>query len=102
MNKGSKIKNGLILSTNSFTRKEVLFLCEILNKKFKLKSTIHSLRALRALRACGVYKKIDDKTLRLPPSKDQYLIIISKSSLNTLKEIIMPYMHPSMKYKILY
>ena len=48
MNKGSKIKNGLILSTNSFTRKEVLFLCEILNKKFKLKSTIHSLRALRA------------------------------------------------------
>jgi len=78
MDDGSKVGSGLKLCTNSFTYLECLLLVRVLFDNFNLKSTIQS---------AGV--------------SEQYNIYIWKESMPLLREIVLPYVHPSMKYKII-
>ena len=79
MDDGSLYKNkGLKFNNNSFTLKEIKFLQNILLEKYNLESTIH-------------------KTGNI----NQYNIYILRSSLNNLINIVKPYIHPTMMYKII-
>ena len=77
MDDGGKTGSGLKLSTNSFTYLECIKLVQVLFDNFNLKASIQS---------AGV------------PS--QYIIYIWKESMPLLREIVKPYVHPSMKYKL--
>lgn len=74
----NKIKNNLILCTDSFSEEEVLRLIDILRNKFNF--------------SCGLIKY--DK------NNNSYRIRINKSSMNNLISIVKPYMIPSMYYKL--
>ena len=78
MDDGSKVNSGLKLCTNSFTYSECILLVKVLIDNFNIKSTIQS---------TGV--------------SEQYIIYIWKESMPLLREIVLPYVHPSMKYKII-
>lgn len=78
MDDGSKVGSGLKFCTNSFTYLECLLLVKVLFNNFNLKSTIQS---------AGI--------------NEQYNIYIWKESMPLLREIVLPYVHPSMKYKII-
>lgn len=72
---GSFTGNGILLHTNSFTEKEVTFLIQCLNENLGLNSTIRK-------------------------NKTQFLIYIKAGSLNKVKQLVKPYMHPFFYYKI--
>lgn len=75
---GCKIKNkGFKFSTNGYTLTEVKFLSSILKNKYDLNTCI-----------------VKTGTV------NQYNIYITKSSLNTLINIVKPLMHESMIYKL--
>ena len=77
MDVGSKAGSGLKLSTNCFTYLDCVLLTKVLYDNFNIKSTIQS------------------------AGKDnQYHIYIWKESMPLLREIVLPYVHPSMKYKL--
>jgi len=78
MDDGGKVGSGLKFATNSYSYSDCLFLVKILHDKFFIKASVQS---------AGV--------------KDQYLIYIWKESMPLLRELVTPYLHPSMKYKIL-
>ena len=78
MDDGGKVNQGLKLSTNSYTYSECLFLVKVLYDNFNLKASVQS---------TGV--------------SDQYQIYIWKESLPLLREIVLPYVHSSMKYKLI-
>ena len=75
---GSKVSGGLKLCTNSFSFADCNFLATLLYKNFNLKASVQSASA-----------------------KDQYHIYIWKESMPLLRDIVGPYVHSSMKYKIL-
>ena len=75
---GGKVNQGLKLSTNSYTYSECLFLVKVLYDNFNLKASVQS---------TGV--------------SDQYQIYIWKESMPLLREIVLPYVHSSMKYKLI-
>ena len=75
---GSKVGGGLKLCTNSFSFADCNFLVTLLYNNFNLKASVQSAGA-----------------------KDQYHIYIWKESMPLLREISGPYVHSSMKYKIL-
>jgi ubiquinol-cytochrome c reductase cytochrome b subunit len=77
MEDGGKVNKSLKLSTNSFTYSECLFLSKVLLDNFDLKSSVQS---------AGV--------------KNQYIIYILNESINDLRNIVLPYIHSSMKYKL--
>lgn len=78
MDDGCKIKKrGIKFSSNCFKLDEVKFLAKILEDKFNLKTSIHKTGAI-----------------------NQYNIYIIKSSLPKFIEIVKPYVHPTMQYKI--
>lgn len=78
MDDGYRSKSrGVFIATNSFTYSETLYLAEILERKFNLKTSLH-------------------KT----GSDVRYVIYIKKGSLPILKDLIKPYMIPSMFYKL--
>ena len=77
MDDGSKVGSGLKLSTNSFTYSDCALLIKVLYDNFNLKSTIQS-----------------------AGKENQYHIYIWKESMPLLREIVLPYVHPSMKYKL--
>lgn len=77
MDDGSISSKGLKFATNSFTYEDCLFLSTILLKIFNLKATVQS-----------------------AGTPNQYIIYIWKESMPLLKEITLPYIIPSMKYKI--
>nr|UKQ56119.1 LAGLIDADG homing endonuclease [Taiwanofungus camphoratus]WRO45232.1 LAGLIDADG homing endonuclease [Taiwanofungus sp. YW-2023a] len=77
MDEGGKFSGGLKIATNNFTYYEVEILSQILRKKYNLKTSIIKTGAI-----------------------NQYNIYISKSSMNDLIEIIRPYLHTSMYYKL--
>lgn len=78
MDDGCGIKNrGLKFSTNSFPLKEVNFLSKLLEDKYSLKISIHKTGAI-----------------------NQYNIYVAKASMSKLVEIVKPYIHPTMLYKI--
>lgn len=77
MDDGCKLKNkGLKFCTNGFTLNEVKFLSSLLSDKYDLKTSIVK---------TGVV--------------NQYNIYVTKSSLETLINIVKPYIHTSMMYK---
>lgn len=78
MDDGGKVNQGLKLSTNSYTYSECLLLVRVLYDNFKLKASVQS---------AGV--------------SDQYIIYIWKESMPLLREIVLPYVHSSMKYKLI-
>ena len=71
-----KERNIVRIYTNSFIKNDVLLLFNILK---------------RNLNICN--KVIHDRN-------DQYIIIIEKGSINNLRDIVLPYMHPFMFYKL--
>lgn len=78
MDDGTSFKNkGIKFCTNSFTLKEIKYLALVLKKKYNLDSTIHK---------SGL--------------NNQYNIYIPKSNLNLFRDIVNPYFHPTMLYKI--
>jgi hypothetical protein len=78
MDDGTSIKNkGFKFSTNSFTLKEVQNLASILKTKYNLDTTIHK---------SGL--------------NNQYNIYVPKTSFIILREIVKPYFHPTMLYKL--
>ena len=78
MDDGTPLKNkGFKFSTNSFTLKEVQNLASILKTKYNLDTTIHK---------SGL--------------NNQYNIYVPKTSFILLREIVKPYFHPTMLYKL--
>lgn len=73
------VSSGLKIATNSFTRADTQFLCNVLKEKYGLVATVNSAGA---------------------KSKDQYCIYIWKESMPLLARIVKPHMHPSMLYKL--
>ncbi|KAG0122687.1 laglidadg DNA endonuclease [Tuber indicum] len=71
------------ISTNNFTLQEVEFLVQMFNTKFGLDCTV---------------QKLSKGKGNTP--KDKYSIYIKVASLPRLRELIVPYMHPSMLYKL--
>ena len=78
MDVGSKSGKGLKLSTNSFSFSDCIYLTEVLFQNFHIKSSVIS---------AGY--------------SDQYVIYIWKESMPLLREIVSPYVHSSMKYKLI-
>ena len=77
MDDGDKASSGLKIATNSFSLDEVENLANILRKKYNLKTSVIKTGAL-----------------------NQYNLYISKTSMKDLVEIIKPYFHSSMYYKL--
>lgn len=78
MDDGTRYKNrGLRFCTNSFTLKEVQYLASLLETKYLLNTSIHKTGYV-----------------------NQYGLYIPKSSLDNLRNIVKPYIHPSMYYKL--
>jgi len=76
MNDGAKVSSGIKLGKNGLVYKDVEFLSSILREKYGLKTSINKTGGI-----------------------NQYVIYISKSSLEDFYEIVKPYLHPSMKYQ---
>jgi hypothetical protein len=75
MGDGTKSGTGLTLQTQSFTIKEVVFIINVLIHKFNLDCNIHMQR-------------------------NQPTIYIKSKSIKKIKPNLLPYIFPSMKYKI--
>ncbi len=75
---GARVSKGLKLCTNSFTYSEVLLLVNVLNKNFNLKASVIS-----------------------AGKKDQYVLYVWKQSMDELRKIVLPYILPEIKYKII-
>jgi heme/copper-type cytochrome/quinol oxidase subunit 2 len=74
---GGWAKPGVRIAVNCFSLIEVQLLVKILKSKFNLDCTIQLLKA-----------------------SGNYSIYIKSSSVSTLREILLPHIHPSMKYKL--
>jgi ubiquinol-cytochrome c reductase cytochrome b subunit len=79
MDDGSKSGSSLKLASNSFTFSECSQLVKVLYDKYNIKASVQS---------AGV--------------ENQYVIYIFKESMPILRDLVLPYVHPSMKYKINY
>jgi len=77
MDDGAKVSSGLKFCTNYFTLLEVHNLSLILNKKYELFTTVQS-------------------------DLNQYIIYVPKKSIDKLTNIVKPFLHISMKYKLLF
>ena len=77
MDDGGKAYSGLKIATKRFSLDEVENLANILRKKYNLKTSVIKTGAL-----------------------NQYNLYISKTSMKDLVEIIKPYFHSSMYYKL--
>jgi ubiquinol-cytochrome c reductase cytochrome b subunit len=77
MNDGSKLGSGARIAINCFTYKEILFLCEMLNKKFNLSTTLHTRGKNKG-----------------------HVIYIPKSSMTMFSNLVKPLMLPSLYYKL--
>jgi len=77
MDDGGRTNYGIRIATNSFKLKEVELLQDVLKSKYNLETTIQKIYI-----------------------KDQYSIYIKKQSVNNLRNIVGPYIHFSMLYKL--
>lgn len=75
MDDGTWKKPGCRISTNCFTKEEVELLISALDTKFNLKCSLHK-------------------------NKENYLLYIKQESIPLLKKLVLPYMIPSMHYKL--
>jgi len=80
MDDGCKAGSGLKLATNSFNYSDCILLVKVLNENFNIKASVQSAGA--------------------NPLTEQYVIYIWKDSMPLLLEIVEPYVHSSMKYKL--
>ena len=71
------------ISTNNFTLHEVELLGQMLKTKFNLDCTVQKL-----------------SKGKLDSSKDKYSLYFKVATLPRLRELVVPYMHPSMLYKL--
>jgi len=71
-----KERNIIRIYTNSFDKNNVILLSEIINKNLSISS-----------------KVIHDRN-------NQYIIVIEKDNVDLTRKITLPYMHPSMLYKL--
>lgn len=74
---GYKHGGGLRLATHSFSIQETVLLVNVLIIKFGLNCTISKIQ-----------------------NSDQYIIYIRTDSMDKLRDLVTPYMHPKMLYKI--
>ena len=79
MDDGAKVSSGIKLLVNNFDLTEVIILCNILTNQYNITATPNS---------------ASDK------NKKQYVIYIHKESMINLSNIVSPFIHPSMKYKL--
>ncbi len=77
MDDGGWAKPGTRISTKSLKLEEVQFLATVLRSKFNLDCTVQRIGTI-----------------------DQYSIYIKGSSIPTLRQLVLPYVHPSMYYKL--
>nr|YP_010470486.1 LAGLIDADG endonuclease [Inonotus hispidus]UVF37974.1 LAGLIDADG endonuclease [Inonotus hispidus] len=77
MDDGCKVGSGLKLCTNSFTYSDCILVVKVLFDNFHLKATIQS-----------------------AGKNNQYHLYVLKESMPLLRETVLPYVHPSMKYKL--
>jgi len=77
MDNGGWDNYGIRIASNSFSLKEVELLNDVLISKYNLETTIHK-----------IWKE------------SQYSIYIKKQSVNNIRNIVGPYMHSSMLYKL--
>ena len=76
MDDSYKKESGFILSTDNFTKDENLSLIKILKYKFNLDCTLHK------------------------REKIKYRIYIKANAMSTFKNLVAPYFHSSMLYKL--
>ena len=79
MGDGSALSHGLIICTNSYSLEDIVRLMNVLMIRYRLECTI---------------------TLKRQNKKIEYMIYISQSSMPSLLNIVSPYMHSSMLYKL--
>ena len=77
MDDGGITNSGIRIATNSFKLKEVELLNDVLKSKYNLETTIQKIWI-----------------------KDQYSIYIKKQSIPNLRNIVLPFIHSSMLYKL--
>lgn len=77
MDDGGRVGNGLKWATNSFTFQDCLRLSNVLFEKYNLRTSVQS---------AGV--------------SNQYVIYVHKESMPLLRDLVKPYMVPSMLYKL--
>jgi LAGLIDADG DNA endonuclease family len=75
MDDGTPSGAGLKIATNSFKQEDVLFLCDVLNKKYNLYARPHR-------------------------DREQFVIYIPKGAMPLLGPLISPYLVPSMHRKL--
>jgi ubiquinol-cytochrome c reductase cytochrome b subunit len=78
MDDGGRVSSGLKLATNHFLLSEVQILSSFLNNKYDLATTIQS-----------------------TSTPNKFIIYVPKKKIEKLNEIVKPYIHPSMKYKLI-
>ena len=81
MDDGTSDRSGFILHTNSFNKEEVSLLFKVLADKFDLNCSLHTRK----------------KTIQ---TKEAYTIYIKSGSYNKFINLVSPYFHPSMNYKL--
>lgn len=74
---GTFTNAGVRIATNAFVKEDVEYLSKLLKNKYNLDSTVQKLSYV-----------------------DQYSLYIKKNSIENLKTLILPHLHPSMYYKI--
>lgn len=75
MDDGTFKSPGVRIAINNFTKKEGEILIQFLQDKYNIKSSLHK-------------------------NSDQYQLYIKKESLYILIDLVKPYFHPSMLYKL--
>ena len=80
MDDGAKVGKGLKLCTNSFSYQDCLFLTKVLYNNFSIKASVQSAGDIM---------------------NNQYIIYIWLESMETLRNIVVDYIIPEMKYKII-
>ena len=82
MDDGSSDRSGFILHTNNFSKQEVELLIKVLKFNFDLNCSLHTRK----------------KTIK---TKECYTIYIKSDSYNKFINLVSPYFHPSMNYKLI-
>lgn len=77
MDDGGRANYGIRIATNSFTLEEIEILVKVLKDKFDLNCTIQKIETV-----------------------GQSIIYIKAESMSKLNELVQPYMHKSMLYKV--
>ena len=91
MDDGTWKNPGVRIATNSFTKEEVELLSSALYTKFNLYCSLHKKNP------GGIPFRNPDG---FPLGNSNYQLYIKQESITLLKELVLPYMIPSMHYKL--